>query len=142
MLYKQLLMEKNMANTIAKINHSTRKSLGTIGRPVAVATGVGFGSYYAGQKFDIGFLQDGYNCAGVGAVAAIGTELALDHWGDTSVLEAVDAATTLKNAKDLTVESLTSAGMSKEDAQLVITGLQAQKALQQPAAKPRVASAS
>ena len=140
MLYKQLLMEKNMANTIAKINHSTRKALGTIGRPVAVATGAGFGAFYAGQKFDIGFLQDGYNCAGVGVVTAIGTELALDHWGDTSVLEAVDAASTLKESKDLTVESLVAAGMSQEDAQLVITGLQTQKAVKQAQAKPRVAA--
>ena len=125
-------------NTMAKINHSTRKALGTLGRPVAVATGTGFSAYYAGQKFDIGFLQDGYNCAGVGVVAAVGTELALDHWGDTSTLEAVDAATTLKESKNLTVTDLVEAGMSQADAQMVITGLQ----IQQAKSKPRVAQAS
>jgi len=122
-------------NTMAKINHSTKNALGSIGRPVAVATGVGFGSYYAGQKFDIGFLQDGYNCAGVGVLTAIGTELALDHWGDTSVLEVADAATALKQAKDITAEDLISAGMSEADAAQVVTALQIKQAAQ---AKPRV----
>ena len=125
-------------NTIAKINHSTKKALGSVGRPVAVATGVGFGAHYAGQKFDVGFLQDGYNCAGVGIVTAIGTELALDHWGNTEALEAADAATTLKDSKNLTVNDLVDAGMTQADAQIVITGLQ----MQQAKSKPRVAAAS
>ena len=135
-------------STIAKINHSTRKTLGSVGRPVAVATGVGFGSYYAGQKFDVGFLQDGYNCAGVGVLAAIGTELALDHFGDTTALEAADAAAFVKSkeANSLTLEDLKAAGMDDASAQQFLTVANlAQPTPQQPAQqkqqpKPRVAA--
>lgn len=123
-----ITMEYNMANNnnkpglLAKANFHSRNALGAVGRPVAVAVGAGFGAAAIGQKFDVGFLQDGYNCAAVGIGTAAAVEGAFYLWGDDTDLRTAQAvnvsAKAIQTQQDL-VERLKAAGASESDIQAV-----------------------
>ena len=112
----------NGPGILAKANFHSRNALGTVGRPVAVAVGSAFGASAIGSKFDIGFLQDGYNCAAVGIGTAAVVEGTFYMWGDDTDLRTARAvnvsAKAIQTQQDL-VERLKDAGASASDIQAV-----------------------
>ena len=108
---------------MAKVNYHSKNALGSVGRPVAVATGSGFGAYYAGHKFDVDFLQNGYNCAAIGVGTAVAVEGALHYFGDDTALRVKDSVVQIDSfSKDEewmkdregTDQALLSAGLSQD----------------------------
>lgn len=132
---KPLTMENTMGNSnkpglLAKANFHSKNALGNIGRPVAVGTGIGVGAWYAGQKWDVEFLQDGYNCLAVGVVGAAGVEIGLATFGDDTDLRTAAALSNIKEAikedqKGTLADRLIAAGASESDASAValVSGL-------------------
>lgn len=77
---------------LSKVNYTTRKHLGSTGRPVTIAAASAAGLYYAGQKWGIELLESNYAIAGFSILITAAVEGTLFLFGSTTAPEAASAA--------------------------------------------------
>ena len=99
-----------MATLLQKVNNTTRKALGSVGRPAAVGAAAGFGANALGQRFDFELLDSNMTCAAIGCGTALAVEGVLYFWGDDTSIQLANGQhlidtlvkdATIKNAEDL-----------------------------------------
>ena len=117
---------------LSKVNHTTRKHLGSTGRPIATAAIAGVGLTAAASRWDIETLQNPYTVAAIAIVGSLAIEAGLYFFGDDTGLELVetaDIATEIVKLTDAEYESLMKAVKSGiddeqyEKVELAITAL-------------------
>ena len=128
---------------LSKINYTTKRKLGSAGRPIATATASAAALSYAGDKWAIELLDNNMAIVGISVLAAAAVEGTLYFFGSDvgeemrDVVSVVDAVKTLTEDQYTAFLKVVEASVDKEHYDKVNAFLSAQRTVQPTTSKVR-----